>query len=194
MTITTKNITPQVITQSLDYATYRTMIDKLFEENKTTGDDHSEAMLHYTKMNIQRMRRLDKKTTLLEEAQAIIKNINQPMIWLTVTEGWCGDAAYIVPVIDQLAALNDNISHRLILRDEHLDIMDEFLTNSARAIPITIILNANTLEVLGHWGPRPRVGQQMIIDGKQNPDTDWKALKVELQRWYAKDKTISTQL
>ena len=34
------------------YMDYRQMLDELFAQNKTTGDNHSEAMLHYTKLNI----------------------------------------------------------------------------------------------------------------------------------------------
>jgi len=138
-------INTALIQDSYDYAAFRTMIDDLLEQGKTTGSNQSEAMFGYAKMNIQRMKRLEKKSNLLPEAIAAVEKIEKKQIWLTITEGWCGDAAQIVPYIEHLAALSSNIEHRLILRDEHLDVIDAFLTDGkSRSIPITVILDAET--------------------------------------------------
>ena len=60
-TATEQVITPAIINQAMDYKAYRSMIDELLEEGKTTGMNHSDAMIDYTKMNVQRMKRLDKQ-------------------------------------------------------------------------------------------------------------------------------------
>lgn len=185
------------------YTAFRQLTDELMAEGKTTGDNHSDAMLEYTRMNVVRMNRLDKKTTVAEAVQAKLAAIDRPLVWLTITEAWCGDAAQIIPVLQKMADQQDHIDQYLILRDEHLDIMDAFLTNGARSIPVTIVIAADTNEVLGHWGPRPNELQTQVMDAKlraqQAPDEETSraiaaAAKVDVQRWYARDKTMSTQM
>jgi len=197
-----KNINPEVINKSMNYKSYRLLIDALFSDNKTTGPDQSDAMLNYTKMNMARMKRLDKTTRLAEETIDKIKSINKPTTWLVLTEAWCGDAAQIIPVMQKMAELNENIELRMILRDEHLDIMDAFLTNGGRSIPKLISLDAETQAVLGSWGPRPKEVQQMLNNSKNaittiTDESEKKKIldgvKVEIQRWYAHDKTQKIQ-
>ena len=197
-----KNIEKAITENAMTYPEYREMIDKLFSEGKTTGNNHSEAMLNYTKLNIARMRRLDKKSRLSETIIDDLKNSNKPLTWLVITEAWCGDAAQIIPVLHQMAEASDHINLKLILRDEHLDIMDAFLTNNARSIPVLIVLDATTNEVLRSWGPRPMEVQQMVMDAKAKAAaTDdeeeskiiWGEAKKNSQLWYAKDKTLTIQ-
>ena len=195
-----KNISQEIIESAFSYTDYRTMIDKLFAQGKATGDNHSEAMLNYSKMNIFRMKRLDKTTRLTEEAIEMIGNVDRKVTWLVITEGWCGDAAQIIPVLNKMAEENKNIDLKLILRDENLEVMDSFLTNGSRSIPILIILDSETLEVLNVWGPRPEVVQEMVMSAKfkanSNPENSkeiWSEVKKDTQLWYAKDKTKSIQ-
>ena len=173
------------------YEVYRTEIDRLLEENKTTGSNQSEDYLHYTRMNVARMNRLDKRTEVEERLAQEAQGTGVTKI-LVLTEAWCGDAAQVIPVAEKIMA-ELGISARYILRDEHLDIMDAFLTEGGRSIPKFIFLN-DALEVLGSWGPRPDEVQQMVMDRKQaevqEPYTEF-SKKVQL--WYAKDKTRSIQ-
>ena len=177
-------------------------MDELLAAGKATGNDHSPAMLNYTELNVTRMRRLEKRDRLTEETRAALQHMDRPMVWLTITEGWCGDAAQILPVIEQVAQALPAVEHRLVLRDEHLELMDAFLTNGARSIPITIILDANSQEVLGSWGPRPEELQGMVMDAKTRAlaaedeatrkDINAQA-KIDTQKWYARDKTKAVQ-
>ena len=197
-----KNISRKVVSQSMTYPTYRQLTDKLLAQGKTTGGNHSDAMIHYTQLNVARMNRLDKTTRLLEATQAQLQQINRPMIWLTLTEAWCGDAAQIIPVLQKMAEASGHAELRLILRDEHPDIMDAFLTNGGRSIPKVILLDAKTLDVLGSWGPRPAAVQEMTLAAKKDMEilTDKEAKKkryqeltATAQKWYARDKTRSIQ-
>ena len=61
--------------QALDYISYREKVSSLLLQGETTGSDHSEAMLHYTKMNVQRMNRVDKTTILHEPLLQVIANL-----------------------------------------------------------------------------------------------------------------------
>jgi len=176
----------------INYEAYRTMIDELLVENKTTGTNHSEAMIHYTKLNVQRMKRLDKTVQLEEALKAAIAAIDQPMRWLVLTEAWCGDAAQNIPVLAHIAVASKYIDLKFILRDEHPDCMDQFLTNGGRSIPKLICLNEEGT-VIGTWGPRPEPAQKMTMDYKANPIVDYQEFVVEVQKWYAKDRTKTVQ-
>ena len=198
-----KNIPTSVIKQAYTYESYRTLIDTLFAENKTTGTDHSPAMLNYTKLNLSRMNRLDKRSRLTDTTIERLAKINRPVIWLVLTEGWCGDAAQIITVLNHMAATNANITLRFILRDENLTVADAFLTNGARAIPKVLVLDATTLEVLTTWGPRPAEMQKMVLDAKAvslatTDKAERKAIAEasanNLHLWYAKDKTKTIQV
>lgn len=197
-----KHIPMPVWDQAFTYATYRGLLDSLLAEGKTTGDNHAADMLEYARMNIVRMSRLDKTVRMTDDVRHSLETYPRPLRWLTITEGWCGDAAQIIPVIDQLAAVAPVIEHRLILRDEHPAVMDAFLTNGGRAIPVTIVMDASTNEVLAHWGPRPEGAQAIMNEAKprmlaaktqEERDHIFHETKVDLQKWYAADKGRSIQ-
>lgn len=197
-----KKIDREVVNHSMTYEAYRQLTDELLAQGKTTGGNHSEVMVHYTQLNVARMNRLDKTARLLENVKAQLQYINRPMIWLTLTEAWCGDAAQAIPVLQKMADVSDHIELRLILRDEHPDIMNAFLTNGGRSIPKVILLDARTLDVLGAWGPRPAEVQRMVMAAKADLEvlTDKEAktkryqeLTAAAQKWYARDKTRGIQ-
>lgn len=189
----TKVITKKTIAQSMDYEQYRAFITERLENNQSTGTNHSEAMVDYTSLNDKRMHRLDKTIKLTPETLTTLQSIETPLIWLVLTEGWCGDAAQTVPIMAKMAGESLNIELKLIFRDENLDIMDEFLTDGGRSIPKLIVLNKETLEVLENWGPRPVEAQELFWKAKNSPDFDYPEVQKALQLWYAKDKTLSTQ-
>lgn len=196
------HIPQSVVAKSMDYDAYRSLISELLAKGKTTGENHSDAMINYTEMNVTRMSRLDKTTKLTEEAREALENIDRPLIWLTLTEAWCGDAAQIIPVLEHLAQTSPNSELRLILRDEYPDIMDAFLTNGGKSIPKVIILDAESRKVLGSWGPRPEAVQQMVMQAKADLENiadkeertaRYQTLVKEAQKWYARDKTRRVQ-
>jgi len=92
------------VKEALSYIEYRDLIVSLFKEGKATGDDSSEEMLHYTRLNIQRMERLDKTAVLSETLLASVQALKNRYHFLVITEGWCGDAAQIVPLFDKMTA------------------------------------------------------------------------------------------
>ncbi|GAA5521587.1 thioredoxin family protein [Aliifodinibius salicampi] len=186
-------ITPTIIEQAMSYEEYRTMIDNLLNENKTTGSNHSEGMVKYTKMNVHRMNRLDKQTLLKAELGEALESVEQQWIWLVLTEAWCGDAAQNIPVIAKMADQTDNIELKLILRDEHLDIMDQYLTNGGRSIPKLICLDAETLEEIGSWGPRPKEAQEKAMKWKNDSEISNKEWGEKLHKWYADNRTEDIQ-
>ena len=176
----------------MNYAEYLGLIDRLLLEGKTTGPNQSEAMFGYGKLNRQRMQRLDKTVEITGELSKIAKSVQRRMFWLIITEGWCGDAAQNIPVIEKIAAVSSNIETRYILRDEHPELMDRFLTGGARSIPKLIALDAETLEVLGTWGARPRIAQELFQSLKDSGMPKPEIME-QLQRWYNSDRNASIQ-
>lgn len=182
----------EYIEKSMTFAEYIKLIDDLLLDGKTTGSVQSDVMFNYGKLNRQRMHRLEKTTNLNESLKKTVRNLNVRWIWLVITEGWCGDAAQNIPVIEKIAAENEAIETRYILRDENLELMDEYLTDGARAIPKLVCLDANTLEVIGTWGARPNAAQELFYAMKKQCLA--KPLMMEnLQRWYLTDKNQSIQ-
>ncbi len=171
------------VEKSLTYAEYLKLIDDLLAQGKTTGENQSEEMFHYGKLNRQRMKRLEKTVELNESLKEKARGVSRKMIWLTITEGWCGDAAQNIPIIEKIAAENSNIETRYVLRDENLELMDKYLTNGGRAIPKLICLDAESLEEIGVWGSRPNIAddyfREMKAQGMEKPE-----MMEKMQRWY----------
>lgn len=188
-----KTIDKKYLQNVMDYITYRNLIDKLLAEGKVTGPQQSLALNEYTKLNVARMKRIDKTIEILPELQQSIASINKPQTWIVLTEGWCGDAAQIVPIFYALSMLNDKINLALLLRDDNLELMDQYLTNSkSRSIPKLIAVDTETMEELFNWGPRPKALQDKFNEMIAN-NNSFNEIKELLHGWYAKDKTLTTQ-
>ncbi len=185
------------LAKAQSYADYRLMLTELLEnEGKTTGDNQSDFYIEIAHLNQARMNRLDRKPKLSEATTAFIADLDRELILLVLTEGWCGDAAQILPVLNWMADVTSQIQFYTLLRDENPELTDQFLTDGARSIPKVIILDAETKAVLGDWGPRPSVAQQMVMDYKHTPESEqpeYTEFQKQLHTWYARDKTRSTQ-
>ena len=187
-----KNILKKSLENTISYQEYKDVVKKLLAENKSTGPNQSEDLTNYSLLNDRRMKRLDKTIKISDDTASAIKKVNEAQSWLLITEGWCGDAAQNLPVINKMADLNDHISLKVILRDENLELMDLFLTNGGRAIPKLIALDKDN-NVLHSWGPRPTVAAKMVVNYKATHRSLDAHFKQELQVWYNKDKGKSTQ-
>ena len=177
--------------QGMDYQTYRALVDQLLLEGKSTSEASYD--LHYTKMNVQRMNRVDKTVSLTDDLISTINQLKDNYKFLVITEGWCGDAAQIIPVFNKIATASlGRIDLKFVLRDKNLPLIDAHLTNGGRAIPVLIVLNESADQVLATWAPRPQVLQDLLKEWKKET-TEMPILAEKLHGWYAKDKTQSTQ-
>lgn len=127
---------------------------------------------------------MDNMTTLKEESIRIydgfevptndgfvelLKN-KHPKI-LTITEDWCGDAMLNNPIIRRIAEAAD-LDMRAVLRDEDTDLIDRYLTNGGRAIPIYLLLD-DAGQVIGKWGPRAPQLQELVVSKRAGlPDKE----------------------
>lgn len=133
------------------------------------------------------MNRWLKTGHLTEEITKVVTSISQKQNWIVITEPWCGDAAHIVPFIEMIARLNNNINVSYELRDSEPHRIGQYLTNGkSKSIPKLIIQNKN-VEDLAIWGPRP-AACQIIYDELHAKNVDFETLKTELQLWYNNDE------
>lgn len=178
---------------SLTYSDYRIYVTALLKKGLVTGHEQTEALVHYTELNEVRMRRLDKTIQVTDEVRNFLENINKEYLWLVISEGWCGDAAQILPVINKMAIVSNKIDFRIILRDNNDELMHLFLTNGTKSIPILILVDKKTNAVINYFGPRPQDAKQLILDYKEEHGIIDETAKINLQKWYLSDKGISTQ-
>jgi hypothetical protein len=73
---------------------------------------------------------------------------------LALAEAWCGDVYRELPTAARIAA-TAGMDLRVFLRDQNLDIMEEFLSNGgkSRAIPVFVFYTRD-LKYLAHWTER----------------------------------------
>ena len=135
------------------------------------GDQEPVHNLHYN------------KATVNEEF-----NLPDDLKILIITEPWCGDSTAILPVLQKLFE-KTNVEVRILRRDDNPDLIDKFLTNGGRAIPIVIILDRDG-NYLGHCGPRPSEARQ-IFDAHREAIKNGEMEKSEVIRkirtFYSKD-------
>jgi len=186
-----KNI-EEGLKKAISYTSYRKLISDLIASGKSSGPIQSEDLLNYSKLNDRRMTRLDKTIQLSQETLLGLKKIDKPITWLVLTEGWCGDAAQTLPVISKIADESDLITLKIIFRDEHEQLMSQFLTNGGKSIPKLLVLNSQD-KVLNTWGPRPNTATKMVQDYKNKYGQLDAAFKQQLQVWYNKDKGVNIQ-
>lgn len=112
-----------------------------------------------------------------------------PRRLLVLAEDWCGDASNTIPYLQKFVERVPGLELRVLRRDEHPEVMDRYLTNGSRSIPIVIALDEEFGEV-GHWGPRPWELQEWVMTNRAAiPKAD---LYPMVRRWYARDRGEST--
>ncbi len=189
-----KSIVAKTLFNTHSYIEYRKLVSDLLSEGKSTGNEQSESLTNYSKLNEARMNRLDKTITIEEVIAYKLQNLENHYIWLVLSEGWCGDAAQILPILNKMAlSSNKKIDLRIALRDENNDLMNQYLTNGGRAIPKVLIICKEAGIVRADWGPRPTGASELMTNYKRDFGVIDEKIKTDLQLWYLTDKGISVQ-
>lgn len=171
--------------KGLSYPDYLRKIEDQLHDLEQSGDEKGYGK--YYSINLKRIDRLDKSFELSAEQKQKLKSIKPNFKLLSISEGWCGDAAQSMPVMNVI--MNElGIEQKIVLRDENAELMDAYLTDGARSIPIYIGVDENSEEIF-RFGPRPKEGMKMLKKHKENPEvyTDDDFHK-DLQIWYNQDK------
>lgn len=92
----------------------------------------------------------------------------QPLRFLVLTEDFCGDSAQFVPPLGKLAHELDNVDIRVLLRDQHHELAENYRrADGYQAIPVIIMLDEDGNE-LGYLVERPnRVNEQMAAETRR---------------------------
>lgn len=188
-----KSILEKALKESISYKKYISLLTDAVNKGPEGLSAHDIKMLGYTSLNLKRMAKWDKIVKIQDSVRTHALALSQKEYWLIITEGWCGDAAHILPVIEHIAQLNPLLTTHYVLRDENPDLMDQFLTNGGRSIPIILRLNADTLDIINQYGPRPKERQERFYQLRNNPDFSYPNWTIESQKWYAKDKGQTVQ-
>ncbi len=191
MEVIVDNLIHQALEKAESYKEYREKLDVLAAAAKSGDLTSTDDLLEYRLLNQQRMKRLDKSIQLDESVRTKLKNLERPVVWLVLIENWCGDGAQSLPVLNKMAEASPNITLKIVLRDQHLSLMDQFLTDGGRSIPKLIMLDEETNEVLDSWGPRPSLATAMVKAYKLKHGKITAEFRTDLQRWYTKDKGLT---
>ncbi len=62
---------------AISYQAYRDLVTGLLKDGKSTGPNQSEELLHYSKLNNSRMKRLDKTFNLSDKTISCSKNASK---------------------------------------------------------------------------------------------------------------------
>ncbi|WP_338450873.1 thioredoxin family protein [Niallia oryzisoli] len=139
------------------------------------------------KVNKEEMNKIYSEYSLSNEEKEKIQVIkNKGLKVIVISEDWCGDAMLNNPILLNLAD-EAGIEVRFILRDQNLELIDQYLTNgTSRSIPIFIFIDQNGKEK-AVWGPRAEMLQELVtserskLPDQESPDFKDKQMEMYMQ-------------
>lgn len=91
--------------------------------------------------------------------KALARKPNGPAKMLVLGEDWCGDVVRGLPVLARVAEAA-GLEMRIFPRDQHLDIMNEFLNQGKyQSIPVAVFYTKDH-RYLCHWIERPEAAKR----------------------------------
>jgi len=132
-----------------------------------------------------------RKSGTLEWAVEEFERMGRRWNLIAIAEDWCGDASNLVPIFARLAEASPLIDLRIVKRDEHPELMDLYLTNGSRSIPVVVIMD-EAFQPVGRWGPRPAELQEFVITEKRAGERPASEIYKDARRWYARDRGETT--
>ena len=144
---------------------------------KTLGSYLQLHQLHYIKFNLT-------KSHAMTIAKIMGYNI------LVLTETWCGDSLATLPVLKKITEAGNGWNLRVLLRDRNPDLMNKFLINGTRSIPLFFFLD-HSGNLVFKWGPRTKFAQQIFEDNREKiraGKIDKQDVLKQIRHFYAKDR------
>lgn len=166
----------------LTYEAYQAAWDAKLQQSLAGLDRVQRRYIYYARYNKERAERVVQAYQVSAALRDVIEKIDAPQLWMVLTEDWCVDSAYSLPIIAEAARLNPLITLRIVPRDANLDIMDAYLTGTSRSIPKLVVFTETGDEVL-RWGPRPEAArllrERLLADGRSGGE-----VSKQLIEWY----------
>lgn len=136
-------------------------------------DEEDAEKLEFSKLNLHRTARIGRTWKPSDELAGLLARLERPQTWMVLTETWCGDSAQCLPMIAIMAEAAPEVTLRLMIRDDNLDVMDRYLTDGKRAIPLLVAYDDDGNKRF-RWGARPAEAQavitQALAEGLEKPD------------------------
>jgi len=177
----------ELLNSSLTYAAYRQNISDILA--RPPGDEHAVKMRGYIVTNSEIMDEYSGGYKVPDSLK--VKLGGAPAtIWVVLTEGWCADAAYNLPIFNAIEkALPHKVRLCIFPSDSYPEMLTANLTDGGRSIPKVIILNEE-LKELGSWGPRP-AGLQTLMKEWKKEGLGLKEIISKVHDWYKTDASQS---
>jgi len=136
-------------------------------ERFETGLTYAEYRAQMTR-NQDRFDATEATVSLPADELTYFANLDQPLHVLVLAEDWCGDVIANLPVLGRLAAESGKLNLRVFLRDQNLDLIDQYLKQGQfRSIPVFVFFD-HAFQELGHWIERPARVTQLLQDFRAN--------------------------
>ncbi len=170
----------QQIERGMEYTDFVALMEK------QAADKSAGEMQAFVDLNAHRTRRLLKTHKPSDELLTAVRRIKRPQTWLVLTEPWCGDSAWSLPIISLLAESNPQITLRIVLRDTNPEVMQLYLTNGKMSIPKFVAFAEDGRELF-RWGPRPEQAGK-LYQSLRAENLPHEEIEEKLHLWYGRDR------
>ena len=184
-------ITQAILDKALTFQQYLDLTKSIVESSTPQGMYANESTLRYTGSNLKRMNKVLAETVISQRLYNQLSELKEEWVWLVLSEPWCGDASWGTPALYLFASSSDKIDFRILLRDEHLEIMKAYQTEGTDSIPKLVCLRKSDLNEVGTWGPRPAILHDMVLKWKNETGIDYRESVRQLHAWYEQDMSRS---
>lgn len=130
------------------------------------------SYLEKSDMNVPTMRENSEDTEIREEDREYFSRLagrlpEGSVTILAISESWCGDCVENVPVFAKVEAEFPFIDLAIVPRDQNLDIMDQFLTDGKRTIPVFVFFDESG-EEFGRFIERPPGAHKFMEEARRS--------------------------
>lgn len=187
-------ITAEILAGALGFEDYLQLTKDIVEEKiPRAGLYQADNTFRYTRSNLERMTKVLDTMVLSQKLYNLLSDLKEEWVWVVISEPWCGDASWGTPALYIISTATEQIDFRILLRDQHPEIIKAYQTAGSDSIPKLICLRKHDLKVLGSWGPRPQVLQNIVLEGLKQPDFNYRDSVRSIHAWYEEDMTKSIQ-
>lgn len=101
------------------------------------------------------------------EERAFYASLPETLNVLVLAEDWCPDVVAGLSLVSKLAHETGKLNVRVLLRDQHLDVADQYLKEGKyRSIPVLVFFDQRMREI-GHIIERPARATAEMREGRQ---------------------------
>lgn len=154
-----------------------------------TYDDYVKELGNYLSLHQMHYKKFASDNDIINQTKMC-----QPLKILVLTEAWCADSLALLPIVRRIAEVNGHWELRILYRDDNRELMDQFLTDGVRAIPVFLFLDEDG-KFLFRWGPRP-IATKKIFEANRPLLRQGKIEKQEIikkiRTFYARDRGRTT--